>query len=261
MTIAVHYGDLDNKVDVTEKVFFDLDYVVHIPSDDISRCLLFCCDPLYGALKSVYVTINSTTTVFDSTEDVYIDTKHEKIYTNLGIPRELLKKAMKITRNLNVKYGHVEDEITTKIVSNKFSEENGSVIISYCLKNNEPLSDVSTDEFNYPLQSHKSEFIPAEIFQGYKEIDVESWKGLNDKTSCPYILVNTFSVPAKEGTCIIAEISKNAKILLSETNLTPENLQVWIKMKEILNVKVNSPENKLRKRYVLIGNNYILKKY
>jgi len=259
MTITVQYGNLDNKVDVTEKVFLTTNSIAYIPRGDISRCLLFGTDPLFGVLKSVFVTVDSQTIEFDSSEDIYIDDKTEKIYTNSDVPSEILSKVVTVEQS-NITYGHVDDEITSKIVSNKFTEENGSVTISYCLKNNEPVSDVSTDDFNYPLQSHKSELIPIELLKGYKEIDAKSWAILKHKTTCPYILVNKFSVPSEAVTCIINEISKNANLLLSETDLTPVNLQVWIKMKEVLNIKIDSPERTPRKRYVLSGNKYILKK-
>lgn len=259
MSLAVLYGNLDNKVDVTEKVFLDTNSIAHIPRGDISRCLLFGADPLFGVLKSVFITVDSQTLEFDSTEEVYIDVKTKKLYANSDVPSEILSKTLKVNQT-NITYGHVDDEITSKIVSNKFSEENGSVTILYCLKNDEPLSDVSTDDFYYPLQSHKSELIPTELLKGYKEVDAKSWANLKHKTSCPYILVNKFSVPSSEGTCIITEISKNANLLLSETDLIPVNLQVWIKMKEVLNVTIDSPDRTPRKRYVLSGNKYILKK-
>jgi len=259
MTLTILYGNLDNKVDVTEKVILDNNSIAHIPHGDISRCLLFGTDPLFGVLKSVFITVDAQTIEFDPSEDVYIDTKNKKLYKNSDVPSEILNKTLTVKQS-NMIYGHVDDEITSKMVSNKFSEENGSVTISYCLKNNEPLSDVSTDDFNYPIQSHKSELIPAELFKGYKEVDAKSWANLKHKTSCPYILVNKFSVPSEAGTCIITEISKNANLLLSDTDLIPVNLQVWIKMKEVLNVTTNSPERTPRKRYVLSGNKYILKK-
>lgn len=258
MTITVHYGNLDNKVDVTEKVFLTTNSVAHIPIGDISRCLLFGIDPLFGVLKSVFITVDSQTIEFDSSEEVYIDGKTKQLYTNSNVPSDILSKVVTVEQS-NVTYGHVDDEITSKIVSNKFSKENGCVTISYCLKNNEPLTDVSTDDFNYPLQSHNSELIPTETLKGYKEVDAKSWANLKHKTSCPYILVNKFSVPSEEGTCIITEISKNANLLLSDTDLIPVNLKVWIKMKEVLDVKINSPERTPRKRYVLSGNKYILK--
>lgn len=258
MTLTVLYGNLDNKVDVTEKVILDNNSIAHIPRGDISRCLLFGTDPLFGVLKSVFITVDAQTIEFDPSEDVYIDAKNKKLYTNSDVPSEILNKTLTVKQS-NVTYGHVDDEITSKIVSNNFSEENGSVTILYCLKNDEPLSDVSTDDFNYPLQSHKSELIPTELLKGYKEVDAKSWANLKHKTSCPYILVNKFSVPASARTCIITEISKNAKLLLSETDLIPVNLQVWIKMKEVLNVTIDSPERTPRKRYVLSGNKYILK--
>jgi len=258
MSHTIHYGDLDNKVDVTEKVFINTNSIAYIPRGDISRCLLFGTDPLFGVLKSVFITLDSQTIEFDSSEDVYIDAKTKKLYTNSNVPSEILTETLKVNQS-NIIYGHVDEEITSKIVSNKFSEENGCVTISYCLKNNEPLSDVSTDDFNYPIQSNKSELIPTELLKGYKEVDAKSWANLKHKTSCPYILVNKFSVPASAGTCIITEISKNAKLLLSEIDLIPINLQVWIKMKEVLNITIDSPERAPRKRYVLSGNKYILK--
>ena len=102
--MKITYGTTDCNIDVTEICYKKLMWnnLIRIPNDDVRRAFFFT-DPIYGKLKSIFITNNDNiTTEYDATNDITI-----KIITdgNFIIDECINKKISDIHSKLQFKYG------------------------------------------------------------------------------------------------------------------------------------------------------------
>ena len=79
----IEYGIDKLKTNITDallKKSTDLG-VLYIPNGDDNRSALFG-DPLYGTLKSIFITSDNDTFIISKNDYAYVDTAHNKLYIN-----------------------------------------------------------------------------------------------------------------------------------------------------------------------------------
>lgn len=114
--MKIEYGTQDHQIDVTTICYNTLrikDWII-IPHDDLARAKYFT-DPLYGVLKSIFVTHDDQTTVYDHTQNVYINISSNLISTTildsvLLYQDEINKKLSTIHSTLQIQHGTFQDE-------------------------------------------------------------------------------------------------------------------------------------------------------
>jgi len=106
----IRYGLNENTINVTEICFKKLlaKNIIKIPACDIRRSILFT-DPMYGVVKKIYIYINDTETVYDNTQNIYIDITKNTITT---IDVDVInKKLSEIHSTLTLHHGSLNDEL------------------------------------------------------------------------------------------------------------------------------------------------------
>jgi len=115
--MIIQYGIQNTLIDVTSICYTKLkkDIYIIIPSTDKSRAQYFT-DPVYGVLKSVFITdANQITTEYDHTKIICIDTTSNTILEENEIPESIRPinvdaKIATIHSKLKIKYGSLNEE-------------------------------------------------------------------------------------------------------------------------------------------------------
>ena len=79
----IYYGTDINKIDITNKIIRN-DNIIHIPSGDENRAILFG-DPSYGNLKKIFIQSNNDNYVIEHNDDIYINIE-DKLFGINHIP-------------------------------------------------------------------------------------------------------------------------------------------------------------------------------
>lgn len=122
----IRYGIVNNTIDVTSICYTNLKYgnIIIIPSVDAFRAATFT-DPHPYVVKSIFITDNlGTTTEFDGSYVIYIDTVTGAVMTN-SVPRQhlLLNLDRGITyihSKLKIKYGNLLHELPEQKLALKY---------------------------------------------------------------------------------------------------------------------------------------------
>ena len=114
--MKIEYGDQDHRIDVTAICYHTLcvrDWII-IPQHDEARAQCFT-DPLWGVLKSIFVTYEGQITVYDHTHTIYINISSNLVTTT--IPESMVleqdqvnKKLSDIHSRLQLQHGSFQDE-------------------------------------------------------------------------------------------------------------------------------------------------------
>jgi len=116
--LQIHYGIPGNLTDITTKVYAltsDSQGEIHIPSSDNERAKLFG-DPIYGTLKSIFITDRGITTEFDNTVNIIVNR-----YTGLvKINESPATKLAKIHSKLQLRYGSFQEEYPEQLMAARF---------------------------------------------------------------------------------------------------------------------------------------------
>jgi len=115
--MKILYGTQNKNIDVTsicENKLKNNNYII-IPSTDSLRAEYFS-DPVYGTLKSIFITdINNITTEYDHKKTIYIDKTCNNIYIDnvpyLLLEEDINKKIKYIHNKLKINYGSFNDEL------------------------------------------------------------------------------------------------------------------------------------------------------
>jgi FkbM family methyltransferase len=115
--MKIEYGTQDHRIDVTT-ICYDMLHVnnlITIPQHDYTRAQYFT-DPLFGVLKSIFITHEDQTYVYDHTQNVYINLSSNLITTSLPdyilLDREESNKKLSIIHSqLRIHYGSLQEEI------------------------------------------------------------------------------------------------------------------------------------------------------
>ena len=163
MVLIIEYGTENNKIDVTNFVLLESNkknnlYI--IPSCDNKRVLMFNnIDPAYGIIKNIFIRNETNSRVFNSIENIYIDSISNEFYSDfdLNLPEkiknnlpnyEAVQELIKIHNNINLKYGDLHEEYPEQVMIVKYIKGNekileiggnigrSSLIASYILNNN-----------------------------------------------------------------------------------------------------------------------------
>ena len=132
--MKIEYGAQDHQIDVTAICYHSLRMkdVIIIPHDDIARAQYFT-DPLYGVLKSIFITHEGQTLVYDHTHTIYIDLSSNHITTT--IPESMLleqdqvnKKLSNIHSTLQIRYGSFQEEFPEQRMVARYLTGNEKVL-------------------------------------------------------------------------------------------------------------------------------------
>jgi hypothetical protein len=114
--MKIEYGTQHQRIDVTAICYNMLrmkDWIT-IPQDDLARAYCFT-DPLFGVLKSIFITHENHTSVYDHTQTIYIDVSSNHITTTkpdsiLLDQDQVNKKLSDIHSRLQIQHGSLQDE-------------------------------------------------------------------------------------------------------------------------------------------------------
>jgi len=175
MAFSIKYGIADNHLDVTQIAYEKClqNNILFIPSSDEARAEIFT-DPLIGTLKSIIIQDeNMITTIYDHTQNIYIDLQYNKIHTDtlskhissvdLNTPNisyneiDIETKLRAIQNKLRLDYGSFEEEFPEQVMAVKYLTGNehvleiggnigrNSLIIGYILNNNNNFVSLESD--------------------------------------------------------------------------------------------------------------------
>ena len=124
--MKIEYGTQDHRIDVTAICYNTLcmkDWIT-IPQNDEARARCFT-DPLFGVLKSIFITYEDQTLVYDHTQTVYINLSSNLISTT--IPESMLsdqdranKKLSTIHSQLRIQHGSFQDEFPEQQMATRY---------------------------------------------------------------------------------------------------------------------------------------------
>jgi FkbM family methyltransferase len=108
--MRILYGTPDTSIDVTDICLTKLiiDNVIIIPYGDMNRAKYFT-DPLVGVHKSMIITINDITSIYDEYTLIKINILDKTIYTESNT--DIVNRLNSIHSKLKIKYGHMNDEL------------------------------------------------------------------------------------------------------------------------------------------------------
>ena len=118
--MIIRYGLSENNIVITEivKQKSMKQNIAFIPSDDLKRARLFS-DPLPEILKSIFIDIGQFRTIYDNTQEIYIDFINEVIFTE-NFPEYIMavypdlaidKKLQFLQSNLKLDFGNFSEEL------------------------------------------------------------------------------------------------------------------------------------------------------
>lgn len=260
MPVKLYYGTSTFNIDVTNSIvdMFGTG-IIHIPSGDINRYMIFRVDPVHGTVKTVFVEDEySQIHEFDESHEIFIDIECEKIYTQDDVPHELIKKIQRLPRSdISVTYGHFPTDFQCNLISNSYEFRENSLAITYVMKS---LASTPLLQENIALDSR---FIPngynnlISTFTGYKQISSSFW-GAHDHKSLNYILRGEIIIDIKKSVNIIEEILSHFSKITSQTVNDLGSTEIWVQVEEpVLEDKVAEKNNKT-KRYIRINGRMVL---
>jgi len=161
MDIKITYGTEKTQIDVTDICLRKLRYrsTIIIPRGDCNRAHFFT-DPAFNTLKSVFITVDNITTVYDDSTVVKIALKEQNKMSSITTMSSQAIDDMlsKIHRQYPISYGHWNDEYPEQIMAcmyltgdEKVLELGGNIgrntlVISALLKNKQNLLTFESDE-------------------------------------------------------------------------------------------------------------------
>jgi len=123
--LQVNYGIPGQLFDITEKVIglADCNGIVNVPASDVTRAEIFG-DPLYGVLKSLYITnlASSTVSEYNNTQQLVINTLTGEV-TEVDIRTEADRantKLVKLHSRLQIRYGSFTEEYPEQLMAARF---------------------------------------------------------------------------------------------------------------------------------------------
>ena len=123
--MKITYGIANNNIDVTAICFEKRikQGIINIPSSDHTRAAYFS-DPLFGILKSVFITIDNNVTEYDHMKDIYIDVNTNNVYTQENVPTDLIPniqvKLANIHSQLKLDYGSFNEEYPEQLMAVRY---------------------------------------------------------------------------------------------------------------------------------------------
>jgi FkbM family methyltransferase len=126
--MQILYGIKDNTIDVTDMCYKNLikDNIIKIKCDDNYRANIFT-DPCWGVVKTIFIMKeNNLTLEYDHTNDIYIDTNTNEIYTK-DIPDYIRliypdchEKLKNIHSKLKIGYGDFQEEYPEQMMAVRY---------------------------------------------------------------------------------------------------------------------------------------------
>ena len=120
--LTISYGAKNKTIDITSYIYTNCikNFIIFIPKDDNIRANLFG-DPFFGIVKSIFIKNEQQEEMeFSDKEDIFIDVKTNKIYTNkIFIPNYILDtyesykidyKLSIIHNRISIKHGTLQEE-------------------------------------------------------------------------------------------------------------------------------------------------------
>jgi FkbM family methyltransferase len=108
--MKIRYGIISNNIDVTEICVSKLlnNNIITIPEGDYNRAQFFT-DPVYGAVKNIFIIINDNLTIYEENLTIKINVINKDITT---ITRESINNKLEdIHSKLHINYGSLYDEL------------------------------------------------------------------------------------------------------------------------------------------------------
>lgn len=176
--MKITYGISDNNIDVTAICFERLiqQGIIKIPSTDHSRATYFS-DPLFGIVKSVFITINGNVVEYDHTKTIYIDIKSNEVYTQENVPANIIPdvqaKLANIHSQLLLDYGSFSEEYPEQMMATRYltGKENVLEIGSNIGRNTVVISYILAQQHNYNFVSLECDPNIANQLRHNKEIN------------------------------------------------------------------------------------------
>jgi FkbM family methyltransferase len=176
--MKITYGIANNNIDVTAICFEKLreQGIVKIPSTDHSRASYFS-DPLYGILKSVFITINDNVVEYDHTKNIYINSDSNEVYTQENVPVYITPSIQTTLANihsqLQLDYGSFNEEYPEQMMAARYltGKENVLEIGGNIGRNTLVISYILAQQNNYNLVSLESDTNIAKQLTHNKEIN------------------------------------------------------------------------------------------
>jgi len=124
--MKIEYGTQDYRIDVTTTCYNKLrmkDWIT-IPDNDLSRAQCFT-DPLFGILKSIFITHENQMTVYDHTQTIYINVTTNLVTTTAPVSmlldnNRVNKKLSEIHSQLQIHYGSLQDEFSEQRMATRY---------------------------------------------------------------------------------------------------------------------------------------------
>lgn len=113
--MKIEYGIQDHRIDVTTICYNRLRMkdLITIPQYDPARAQYFT-DPLFGVLKSIFITHENQTTIYDHTQTIYINVSTNLItISSVSVVSDqdrVHKKLSNIHSQLRIQYGSLQEE-------------------------------------------------------------------------------------------------------------------------------------------------------
>jgi len=133
--LNIAYGITNNTIDVTSICYTKLkkDNYIIIPPGDNNRSFYFT-DPIYGVLKSVFITDNQDiTTEYNDSQYIYIDITLNKVLDHRNIPESISlldidQKIQSIHNKLNLVHGSFQSELPEQKMAARYLKGNEKVL-------------------------------------------------------------------------------------------------------------------------------------
>jgi len=123
--MKIEYGAQDHRIDVTTICYDTLCMkdLITIPQDDHARARYFT-DPLIGVLKSIFITHENQTTVYDHTQTIYINVSTNPIIISsvsmVSDQDRTNKKLSEIHSQLQIHYGSFQEEFPEQCMATRY---------------------------------------------------------------------------------------------------------------------------------------------
>ena len=127
--MIIAYGTKDLTIDITLtcKELLMRDQMIIIPPNDTVRARSFG-DPLYGVLKSIFITVNGVTTEYNDNNTVYIDTATNTVSVQSVDVNMINEKIQSMHSQLQLRYGSFCDELPEQKMAVKYLSGNEKVL-------------------------------------------------------------------------------------------------------------------------------------
>ena len=158
--MKITYGISDNNIDVTTICFAKLiqQGIIKIPAGDFNRATYFS-DPLFGILKSIFITINGNVVKYDDSKTIYLDINSNAVYTQDNVPAyitpNIQAKLVNIQSQLKLDYGSFNEEYPEQMMVTRYltGKENVLEIGGNIGRNTMVISYILAQQHNYNFVS------------------------------------------------------------------------------------------------------------